>query len=402
MLKLIRVSTVPVSLNVLLKGQFKFLSKYYKVTAISGSGKDLNEVQNREGVAVYPIEMERDISLLKDFRSLFKLFLFLKKEKPDIIHSITPKAGLISMFAGRMAGVPIRMHTFTGLVFPSKRGLLRKVLIATDKLLAFAATHIYPEGEGVKRDLIEYKITSKPLKVLANGNINGIETSYYDSSIYSQKQKIDLRTSLNILPDDFVFIFVGRLVKDKGINELVSSFKKLVELNLQLKNCDSNTVVQNSKLILVGSQEQDFDPLLPETLKEISQNPHIVSVGWQDDVRPYMAIADALVFPSYREGFPNVVMQAGAMGLPSIVTDINGCNEIIIERKNGVIIPPKDKDILYKTMKWFIENPQEVIDMAERSRDMICSRYEQQIVWDALLNEYKRVEKNYVNRGKNK
>ena len=112
-------------------------------------------------------------------------------------------------------------------------------------------------------------------------------------------------------------------------------------------------------------------------------------MGWQDDVRPGFAISDALVFPSYREGFPNVVMQAGAMGLPSIVTDINGCNEIIIEQKNGVIIPPKDKEKLYKAMLFFLENSGEVRRMAENSRELITSRYEQHIVWEAILEEYR-------------
>src|SRR5690606_23303641 len=146
--------------------------------AISSSGPMLDEVADREGVSIQSVEMERDISPLKDLVSLFCLYYKFKKEKPDIVHSITPKAGLLSMIAAKFAGIPIRMHTFTGLIFPSKSGLKQRTLIYMDRLLCWAATNIYPEGNGVKNDLINYNITSKPMKVLANGNVNGIDTSF--------------------------------------------------------------------------------------------------------------------------------------------------------------------------------------------------------------------------------
>ena len=288
------------------------------------------------------------------------------------------------MIAAKITGVPIRMHTFTGLIFPSKSGLMQKLLVKMDQLLCCAATNIYPEGEGVKNDLLKYKITKKPLKILANGNVNGIDVSHFNPALFSEEKKDKFRYKLSMCKEDFVFIFIGRLVKDKGINELVSAFSKLK--------------TQNCKLLLVGPKEQDLYPLLPETLHEVETNENIVYVGYQDDVRPYLAIADALVFPSYREGFPNVVIQAGAMGLPSIVTDINGSNEIIIEGKNGKIIPSKDENALLRDMKYFIENPEEVKHMANESRPLIVSRYEQKMVWGALLKEYKRLETEYENR----
>ncbi|MEG2161658.1 MAG: glycosyltransferase family 4 protein, partial [Chryseobacterium sp.] len=327
-IKNFRISTVPVSLNILLKGQLKFLSNHFAVTAISGAGKDLDEVVEREGVKTYAIEIQRNISPFKDIVSLIQLYFYFKKEKPLIVHSITPKAGLLSMIAAKFADVPIRMHTFTGLIFPSKSGLLQKILIKMDQLLCWSATNIYPEGNGVKNDLINYKITSKPLNILANGNVNGIDLEYFALNAISNEQQSQLKKELHIQEKDFIFIFVGRLVSDKGINELIQAFSKLK--------------IQNSKLLLVGPLESDLDPLRYEILKEIETNPNIISVGFQKDVRPYFAISDCLVFPSYREGFPNVVMQAGAMGLPSIVSNINGCNEIIIEGENGTIIPVKD------------------------------------------------------------
>ena len=382
--KIIRVTTVPVSLDKLLEGQLKYLNQFYKLVAVSGEDELLRKVETREGVIVNPITMQRSISPIKDLISLWKLYLYFKKEKPTMVHSITPKAGLLSMMAAYFAGVPIRLHTFTGLVFPTKKGMFKKLLITMDKVLCFFATNVYPEGEGVKKELISYKITSKPLKVLANGNINGIDTRYFNPNNFTVNNNSKLRKELNIDKNDFVFIFVGRLVGDKGINELVSAFKKLQ---------NSSLLTSHFSLLLIGPLETDLDPLEKETLDEIAHNPSIISVGYQQDVRPYFAISNALVFPSYREGFPNVVMQAGAMGLPSIVTNINGCNEIIEDGKNGVIIPVKDSEALHLAMEKMVEDTNLRDYLAKNARPMISSRFEQQEVWEAILKEYKSLEK---------
>lgn len=375
--KLIRTSTVPQSLNTLLKGQLRYLSRDFVVVGISSKGSALQEVSGREGIKTVAVEMARGISPWKDLASLLKLYVVLKKEKPTIVHSITPKAGLLSMLAGKMAGVPIRMHTFTGLIFPTKTGAMQKLLIETDRLLCWAATHVYPEGNGVKNDLIKYKITSKPLKVLANGNVNGIDLAYFSPAQIPEEDKEKERSRLGIKPDDFVFIFVGRLVGDKGINELVRAFSKLG--------------TRNAKLLLVGPLESDLDPLKPETLKAMESSPNIICTGYRHDVRPYFAIAHALAFPSYREGFPNVVMQAGAMGLPSIVTDINGSNEIIVEGANGTIIAPKDERALLGAMEKMMTDKTFYSRLKMNARPMIESRYGQKVVWEALLEEYRRL-----------
>ncbi|ATA89104.1 glycosyltransferase family 1 protein [Capnocytophaga stomatis] len=377
MIKLFRTSTIAASLDTLLKGQLRFLNQYFEVTAISGYDERLEKVQQREGVKTHPIEMQRSISPIRDFVSLVKLYLYFKKEKPEIVHSITPKAGLLTMLAGKLAGVPIRIHTFTGLIFPSKTGMMQKLLISMDRLLCWSATHVYPEGNGVKNDLINYKITSKPLKVIANGNVNGIDLVFFSKDQVSQEDKEKLRQKLNIAHNDFIFIFVGRLVGDKGINELVKAFK--------------NLKVSNLKLLLVGPMEEKLDPLKPESIIEIEKNKDIIYVGFQKDVRPFFAISDALVFPSYREGFPNVVIQAGAMELPSIVSNINGCNEIIIEGENGIIIPAKDTEELEKKMKLLFTDKDFYNKLKQNSRRMITERYEQSVVWKAILEEYKKL-----------
>ena len=381
MKKLFRISTVPVSLNILLKGQLEYLNQFYDVTAISGAGKDLDEVHQRERVKIHPIEMQRQISPFKDLKSLIQLYNYFRKEKPDIIHSITPKAGLLSMIAGKLAGVPIRIHTFTGLVFPYKKGMMQKILILMDKLLCICATNIYPEGRGVKNDLIEYGITQKPLKILGNGNINGIDLDYFNPDLYSEKDSLSIREKLNIGQNDFVFLFVGRLVGDKGINELVKAFSELPR--------SSNQNIRRNILLLVGPYEDDLDPLLPGTIIEIQNNPNIISVGFQKDVRPYFAISDVFVFPSYREGFPNVLLQAGAMGKFSIVTDINGSNEIIENQINGTIIPVRNEIALKLEMMNAIELLKKNQDLKNICRMRIKNMFEQSIIWEVLKNEYK-------------
>ena len=374
MLKLIRTSTIPASLENLLKGQLKMLSKYYNVLAVSSLGDDMETIEEREGVRTIAIPMERRISLIKDFISLIRLIVLFAKERPDMVHSITPKAGLLSMLAAWITRVPVRMHTFTGLVFPTATGKMQKLLIAMDRLTCFCATHINPEGEGVKRDLVNYNITSKPLHIIANGNVNGIDLEYFDKTPEVVEKACSYKKE-----GTFTFCFVGRMVRDKGINELVHSFLRLYQKD------------ERVRLLLVGPFENELDPVLPEVEEHILHHPGICYMGYQNDVRPFLVASDALVFPSYREGFPNVVIQAGAMGLPAIVTDINGCNEIVLPDLNGVIIPSKDEQALYESMKYFASHPVEVERMAANARPLIASRYEQRIVWNALLDEYKSI-----------
>lgn len=372
--KLIRISTIPGSLETLLKGQLKMLSEHYEIVAVSSPGEKMKVLEEREGVRTVSVPMERRISLVKDFISLLRLIVLFAKEQPDIVHSITPKAGLLSMLAAWITRVPVRMHTFTGLVFPTTTGKMQKLLIAMDRLTCFCATHINPEGEGVKRDLINYKITSKPLHVIANGNVNGIDLEYFD-----RIPEVMEKAWLYKKEGTFTFCFVGRMVKDKGVNELVHSFLRLYQEDDQVR------------LLLVGPFETELDPVLPEVEEQILHHPGICFMGFQGDVRPFLAASDALVFPSYREGFPNVVIQAGAMGIPAIVTDINGCNEIVLPDRNGVIIPSKNEQALYEAMKYFASHSVEVEKMAANARTLIVSRYEQRMVWDALLAEYKSI-----------
>lgn len=380
--KLIRITTVPISHRVLLKGQHRFMSQNgYEVIAVSATdAQELEAVAKDEGISIQAIEMTRAMTPIKDLKALWQFYRFCKKERPAIVHSHTPKAGIIGMLGAKLAGVPVRLHTVAGLPLMEATGMKRKVLDFVEKLTYSAATKVYPNSKKLKEFILEHHYApSEKLKVIANGSSNGINTTHFSPDQISTIQNQQLKASLGIKSEDFVFVFVGRLVGDKGMNELIAAFKKL----------KSNEFKQQPKLLLVGRFEAELDPLNEETLQEINNNDAIISVGFQKDVRPYFAIADCLAFPSYREGFPNVVMQAGAMGLPSIVSNINGCNEIIIEGENGLIIPVKDSEALYEAMLKMIQN----VDLFEKlklnSRGLITSRFEQGVVWAAILEEYR-------------
>ena len=373
--KLIRITTIPLSLKVLLRGQLRYMSNYFEVIGVSSNDKELEEVKNEEGIEVVPIEMSRKITPIQDIKSLLKTYNYLKKVQPKIVHTHTPKAGIVGMLAAKLAGVPIRLHTVAGLPLMEATGNKRKILDFVEKLTYSSATKVYPNSQGLYNFILQNKYTSvDKLKVIGQGSSNGIDTTFFSRLQIPEEKQSQLKKELNIHPDDFVFVFVGRLVGDKGINELIEAFSKLK--------------TQHLKLLLVGPLESELDPLQGETLNEIETNSNIISVGFQKDVRSYFAIANALVFPSYREGFPNVVMQAGAMELPSIVSDINGCNEIIVEGKNGTIIPVKNTEVLKIAMQKMIEDKNLYHQLKKNARPMIQSRYEQSVVWDALLEEY--------------
>lgn len=379
--KLVRITTVPISLGGLLQGQSKFMSQFYEVVGISSDMENLKKVGDKEEIRVVPVNLTRKITPIQDFKALIKLYNILKREKPFIVHSHTPKAGTIGMMAARMAGVPHRLHTIAGLPLVEATGLKRILLNAVEKLTYACATKVYPNSVGLQQIVLDHKFTSeKKLKVIGHGSSNGIDTSYFDPSLYSEATKLELRKKLKLDDNDYVFVFVGRLVGDKGINELIAAFK-----NILLEH-------KNVQLLLVGNPEEELDPMRPETEEFIFTSDKVVATGWVDDVRPYFAISDCLTFPSYREGFPNVVMQSGAMGLYSIVSDINGCNEIVEEGINGSIVPTKNAEALYNAMKHVLENREQFGKEKQIYREMIKKRYERAFIWNELLKEYRALE----------
>ena len=376
--KLIYASTIPQSLDTFWRGFLRQQAKDNIVVALSSPGESMPRIAEREGVKTIEVPMERRISLRNDLVSLWNLVKVFRRERPYMVHSMTPKAGLLCMMAAWLTRVPVRVHTFTGLVFPTSTGLKRMVLMTTDRITCFCATHIIPEGEGVKRDLLENRITRKPIRVLGYGNVRGVDMAYYSRRPEVMQIADTLRDKSR-----FTYLFVGRIVRDKGIDELVTAFTELHNRH------------PNARLILVGSYEDGIDPVSQTSKSAINSHPAISAVGVKtgDELLAYYVASDCFVLPSYREGFPNTVMEAGALGIPCVVTDINGSNEIIRNAENGLIVPPKNAAALRKAMEKMIVCREDTSLMASNARKMIADRFEQSFVRQCLIDFYKEIFK---------
>lgn len=386
-IKLIRCSTISLTLSSFVETSIKHLMSRYDLVLLSSPDQNLEKLGLKFNIKTIGVLMQRRMSPVQDLRSLLNLIKVFHKEKPYMVHSMTPKAGLLCMLAAWITRVPRRVHTFTGLVWPTATGLSRKILMATDWLTCACATHIIPEGKGVMKDL--QHISHKPMKVLGFGNVRGVDLDYWRKTNASSNKLREIKRD-----DVFTFIFVGRIVRDKGINELIAAFDKLSH-------------EYKVRLLLVGTFEDALDPVAVPTKKIIEVNSSIEYLGPQygTDLLACYAASDCLVFPSYREGFPNTVLEAGAMELPSIVTDINGSREIIVCRNeentspirdmklcdNGIIIPPRNEDFLYKAMEEVFKNDNVRAMMASQAREMVASRFEQSFVQKCLLDFYEEI-----------
>lgn len=373
-LKLIRTSTIPDAVSVFLEGSFETLMEKYELVIVSSPGKELDELSERYGMKTIAVPMRRRVAPFRDILSLWKLIRVFRRERPYIVHSMTPKAGLLCMMAAWVVRVPRRVHTFTGLVWPTAVGLKRRILIFTDWLTCACATHVIPEGTGVMEDL-QRCVTSKPMRVLGYGNVRGVDMEYWRRENTDADRFAEIKDS-----GKFTFLFVGRIVRDKGIDELVRAFMRVRERF-------------SARLILVGRFESCLDPISDAAERLIGECSDIVYAGTQcgRDLLAYYAASDCFVFPSYREGLPNVVLEAGAMGLPSIVTDINGSREIIENGKNGLVIPSKDDDALFDAMVRMVEDNTMRDGMAREARPMIGSRFEQSFVRQCMMDFYDKI-----------
>jgi glycosyltransferase involved in cell wall biosynthesis len=281
------------------------MSTYFEVIAVSSPGKTLDEVAVHEGVRTAPIEMRRDIAILKDIKALWKLYRLFQKERPDIVHTHTPKAGLLGMMAAKMAGVPLRLHTVAGMPLMENKGIKKRILEFAERITYRCAHKVYPNSGNLASFILENKFCRPArLKVLGNGSSNGIDMDFFRLTDEVAAKAAAIRASLPVCENDFVFVFIGRMVRDKGIEELTEAFSRLQKKHSHVK------------LLLVGPYEPELDPISDAARKMIDTNPAIIHVDFQQDVRPYLVISDALAFPSYREGFPNVPMQAGSLKIP--------------------------------------------------------------------------------------
>ena len=374
--KIIRVTTVPISLKVLLKDQLKFMSRHYEIVAVSSEGKELSDVARDEGVRTVPLNMSRQFTPLRDLVSLMKMIRLFRKEAPDIVHSHTPKAGIVAMLAAFLCNVPNRLHTVAGLPVMNKVGLVRIILLAVEWLTCKCATKIYPNSKGLEAFLTDVvNVSPNKLKVLGSGSSNGVDSRYFNLTPDLQESSKIFKTKYG-LDDCFVFTFIGRIVKDKGIEELIDAYSKL------------SSEVENVRLVIVGREEPLTDPISSHSQVILKNNPGIVCTGFMDDIRPSLGASDCLILASYREGFPNVVMQAACVNIPSIVSNINGCNEIIQDGSNGLVVEPKSADDLYYAMKKLETNRGLLSDLAAKSRDSVVEKYDREKFQKIILAEY--------------
>jgi len=363
MKKLVIFTTVPLSLATLVKGQPKYLSSFFDVSLVTSNEPINSQIEAYEGVKLEAIDMSRKITPLYDLKSLFKIYIYLIKTKPDMVYSFTPKAGLLAMIASFFARVPVRVHNIVGMPLVEATGNKKRILKIVERLTYRFSTNLFCNSFGLQK-YIKDNLTKKEVKVIANGSINGIDTEFFKDN-FTNIEKESLRDNLHIKKSDFVLIFIGRVVKDKGINELIESVSIL------------NKSYDNIKLLIVGDFEEHLNAIDKNSMNLMKSSKSIIQIDFQKDIRPYLSIANLFVLPSYREGLPNSLLEAGSFGLPLVATNINGCNEIIIDRENGILVDKKSVDSLVNAILELIENKNLYNKIKNSVRNSIITRYNQ-------------------------
>ena len=369
--KFLIVTTVPISLK-FFKGQINELKQIFEVELVSSPGKNLTEICELERVVANPVTMAREISFFKDVLSLVKLTILFINKKPYIVHGNTPKGGLLSMLAAFLTRVPIRVYYVHGLRYQGSHGIKKTILILMERISCHLATDIYAVSIGIKSVLSVDRITEKMIKVIGNGSVNGIDVDFFSQN---HPEIRDLKGDYWLDDSNFIYGFVGRLTKDKGIHELIQAFLLV------------HSHRPESRLLIVGEFEFG-DPVDEVTKSIIRTNNNIIHVGFQSDVRSFLRIMNVFVLPSYREGFGVSLIEAAAMNVPSIASNISGCNEIIKDGYNGILIEPRSVPQLYDAMIKLISDGKLLSKMSLHCREHIIKKYEQKYVWRNTVNSY--------------
>ena len=377
--KLIRITTVPMALCYLLPGQMQFMAANgFNVIMISANGKELQTVIENEKCRHIIVPMTRKITPFRDLQCLIQLIRIFRKEKPGIVHTHTPKAGLLGMLAARYCGIKVRIHTVAGLPMMVKKGLKYQLLKITEKITYAAANHVWPNSNSLLQFITKHHLTnSKKLKIIAKGSTNGIDLNRFSVEALDEKITAAIKTKINYLPKNKYLLCIGRLVADKGIVQLINVFKILQKTEPAWQ------------LILVGEYENSLDPLPVATIKEIENNSAITQINWTNEVEYYMKMADFFIFPSRREGFPNVLLQAGAMALPIICSRIAGNVDIVTPNETGLIFEDGNEQQMLALVQFAINNPQHVQRMAINLKQIISENYRRENIWENILAAYK-------------
>ncbi len=367
-----------------LRGQPSYMNNNgFEVIMISSDGIELPQTLLNETCKHIVVPMTRKITPWQDLKCIAQLVKIFKKEKPAIVHTETPKAGLLGMIAAKLCGVKVRIQTVAGLPLMVEKGLKLWVLEWIEKITYACATNVWPNSNSLKEFICKHNFTSiKKIKVIGKGSSNGVNTERFCKANLDAAILEDVKKTISYNDKNNYILFIGRLVLDKGIVELVNVFKKLQAQNANLK------------LILAGQYEPELDPLPNYIEEEILSNKNILHINWTDKVEYYMALANYFAFPSYREGFPNVLLEAAAMELPIICSRIAGNVDIVTDNETGLIFESMNEQALEDKLIFAINEPLQMKVMAKKLFETITTIYKRELFWKSMQAEYVNLLKN--------
>jgi glycosyltransferase involved in cell wall biosynthesis len=386
-MRICRIATVPFFLLHHLGGQIRATVRAgHDVVVVSSTGPEIDEVGRLTHAEFIPLHIPRQISLLADVRALIALFRLFRRRQFDLVHSTTPKAGLLSALAARMARVPIRLHTFTGQPWVGVRGPVRWVSRACDRLIVRLNTHCYADSPS-QRDFLEREGLARPgtVSVIGAGSLGGVELDRF--APIGRTAFDDARSCMGLSKETRVICFVGRATRDKGVVELVDAVTGLAAEG------------RNVTLLLVGPFEPDRDPLPESTLTSIKGLPFIRAVGYDAHPERFVAVSDLFCLPSYREGFGNVVIEAAAMGVPSVGTRIVGLVDAIEDEVTGLLVPPRDVVALSRALARMLDDDALRARLGAAARERAASLFDAKRMNEELLEEYRRLAERAGVRG---
>ena len=361
------VATVEFAVSAFLLSHLKELSKHYDLTVIVNLKNPNFLIDKKLDIKLVNINFSREINIISDLLSLIQLaYLFLIK-KYDAVHSITPKAGLLAMIASFLTFTPVRVHCFTGQVWSTKSGLSRLFLKLIDKIIGNLSTQNIVDSKSQYDFLVKENVLNKDKAlVFGSGSVSGVDLLKFKPNT---KVKLSLRKKLKISPSSFVFVFLGRLNSDKGIHDLINAFIL--------------TDLKSAYLLLVGPDEENISS------KFKGNQSNIIFSGLISSPQDFLAVSDVLCLPSYREGFGNVVIEAAATGVPSIVSNIYGLSDAIVLNKTGLAHEPHDVQEITKLMKSLFNNRKLVMDLGKAAKKRAISEFDSKILvkhWKIFYN----------------
>lgn len=349
-----------------------------KVVLISSYGPEIHQIDLDADLLYEDIEISRQIHPIKDLLTLIKLIKTFKKYRFDIVHSTTPKAGLLSSIAAFIVGVPVRLHTWTGQPWVTLKGTKKLITMLSDKLIGGLSTRCYADSPSQREFLIQKKIiTSKKIKVLNKGSISGIDLGRFKPDVISFEQKDNLKRELGLSDSAKIITFIGRINKDKGVMELLSAFVKTLNKGYDID------------LLIIGPMDQDSEGhSLLQLEDSIEACSRIHYVGYQKLPEHYLGITDIYCLPSYREGFGTTVIEAAAMGVPSVGTKINGLVDAIVDGETGILVPLKSVKGLVLAFQYLLDHPECLKEMGMKARSRCVQDFDKNIVNGLMRKEY--------------